>query len=170
MALDLSKATTATPPPKRAAKSTVARKAVASIKTSEREEALNGLFQLGAAGCLMFGSSADAAAIAQHAPNISRETAGIAETNETFGKYLDYITAIGPYAGLLTAVMPLVLQILVNHKRLPAEPLAGFGVVSPETLNAKMQAEAMQMEMELRQQAQAAEHEAARIQSQMANA
>ncbi len=157
MALNLE----ATPPPARA---TSPRKNAAEKRqdkrTSEREEAVNGLFQLGAAGCLMAHQVADGAAIAEHGPNIAHETALLAENNASFAKVIDYITAIGPYAGLLTACLPLILQVAVNHKRLPAEPLAQFGVVSPETLTAKLAAQAAVNQARMMEEAREAEREA----------
>lgn len=142
MALDLSGPKT--PPP--ATKRATASKSYTAAKTAAREEGLNGLLQLGSALCLMLGQHADAGAIATHGPNIARETAGVAETNESFGKTLDYLTAVGPYAGLLTAVMPLGLQIAVNHGKLPAEPLSQFGVVAPEQLSQRIALDALRQE------------------------
>jgi uncharacterized protein with beta-barrel porin domain len=151
MALDLSGPKT--PPPAKRAPASTAR---AKVKTNEREEALNGLFQLGSAALLIAKQPADAGAVATHGPNIARETANIAENNDNFAKTIDYITAVGPYAGLLTAVMPLVLQIMVNHNKLPAEPLSAFGVMHPDALTAQAQAKAMHQQAEIMQAQQEA--------------
>lgn len=135
MALDLKN----TPPRKTPAKAVSAR----PTKADARAEGLNGLFQLGSAVCLMLGQAPDAAACAKHGPNISREAANLAETNEKLGEILDYITSAGPYAGLITAIVPFGLQIMVNHGRLPAGPLANMGIEDPQTLKSQMEAEAL---------------------------
>lgn len=171
MALDLSKSATVTPPPRKSTpKTSSAGSMRQSMKTAEREEGLNGLFQIGAAITMMVGSPLDAATVVHHGPNISREAAKLAETNESFARVLDYISSAGPYAAIITVSMPLALQILVNHKRIPSEPFANFGVMPPETLSAKISAEASRQQMQLMQEAQEAEAEAARIASKLAEA
>jgi hypothetical protein len=167
MALDLSKSASVAPPPKRTASKGTAT-VRQSMKTAEREEAVNGLFQLGAAITMFAGTPTDAATVIHHGPAISRETARIAETNESFARVLDYLTNAGPYAALLTAAMPMALQILVNHKKIPAEPFANFGVVPSETLEARMRAEAAKQQLEMIREAQAAEAEAAEMAREMA--
>jgi len=170
MALDLSKAATVSPPPKRGGNTSSRGAATVrqSLKTTEREEAVNGLFQLGAAITMFAGTPADAATVIHHGPAIAHETAQIAESNESFARVLDYLTSYGPYAALLTACMPMALQILVNHKKIPAEPFANFGVVPTETLEARMRAEAARQQMEMIRQAQRAEAEAAEMAQQLA--
>lgn len=164
MALDLTR--TASPPPaKTRATPRVDTKKQAEV-TSTRAEGLNGLFQIGAAGCMMAGQYADAGAFSKHGPTISDEAAKLAETNESFAKTLDYITAIGPYAGLLTAVVPFVLQILVNHHRLPAEPLQQLGVDNPAVMEAKMKADMLKQAREaLAAQAEAEKAYAAELEA-----
>lgn len=138
MALDLS---AQKPPPLRAASSPKPR-ASNNSQRKQREEGLNGLFQLAGGACLMFGQWADAGACTNHGPNISRETAALAEENASIAKTIDYLTSVGPYAGLLTAVLPFALQILVNHGRIPAHPsLMQIGVLPPDLLSAQSQAE-----------------------------
>jgi hypothetical protein len=160
MALDLSSAKSSPPPAKRAAKAATPQ---VSSKMELREEGLNGVGQLVAAGLLMFKQHADAGAVAKHFPGVAHETAAIAENNEGFAKVIDYITAVGPYAGLLTATMPLVLQIMVNHDRLPAAPLAQFGVVHPDALTMQVQADMMRQQAEIMAEQKAAQEEMARM-------
>jgi hypothetical protein len=168
MALDLSKAATATPPPKRSnARSTATVRQ--SLKTTEREEAVNGLAQLGAAIVMFAGTPTDAATVVHHAPAIAHEAAVIAETNESFARVIDYLTSAGPYAAMFTACLPLGLQILVNHKKIPAEPFANFGVVPSETLEARMRAEAAKQQMQMLRAAQDAEREAAEMAQELAD-
>lgn len=114
-----------------------------TAKRNAREEGINGLFQLGAAVCMMTGQHADAAAFGTHGPKIAPEVAAIAEDYERVGDVIDKLIAVGPYAGLLTAVLPLALQLAVNHGRGNAAVFADFGVVSKETLEAQGQAAAL---------------------------
>lgn len=139
MALDLSQPKT--PPP---AKRPSVRQAAERVKTSARQEGVDGLFQMAAAGCLMAKQYADAQACAEYGPKIAEETAKLAEQNEGVARVLDYITQIGPYAGLLTAVLPFGLQILANHGRVPASALTALGVKDPQILELQAQREVME--------------------------
>jgi hypothetical protein len=104
-----------------------------------RAEAVNGIFQLGQSFLLMTKQYADAAAVGMHGPNISRELVALAETNETIGRGIDFLMTAGPYAGIVTATLPLVLQIMTNHDRIPNVGIPG--VVDPKALQAEMEAE-----------------------------
>lgn len=137
----------------------------AQERLSGRAEAVNGLFQIGTAMCLLAHQYADAATIDEHGENISRECAKVAEDNEQFANLLDKLSTVGPYAGLLTAIMPMAIQIAVNHKRM--DPGA-MGSVAPEVLTAKVEADIAEKKAELLAQAQearqAAEQRLAKIQ------
>jgi hypothetical protein len=145
MALDLSSA----PPPRKTGvvKAAQGRATPAQIisysnpKTKGREDAANGIFQLAGFGLIMTKNYADAGALGKHSPKISHELALLSEKNEGVGRVLDYMTEAGPYAGLITAVMPLVLQVMVNHNMLKAEGMPGAGVVAPAALEAQVKAD-----------------------------
>lgn len=124
---------------------------------NEREEGLNGLFQVASAVSIMFGQWADAGAYSLHGPNVSRETATLATRYERVGNALDALSQVGPFTAILGAAMPMILQIAANHKRLPADKLANLGVVSPEVLEGQMRLETARQEMEMRKQMQAQE-------------
>lgn len=147
MALDLSSAPTAPPRKGTTARAVQSKSTPAQInsyvspKIAAREEAANGIFQLAGFGLIMTKNYADAGALGKHSPKVSHELALLSEKNEGVGKILDYMTEAGPYAGLITALMPLVLQIMVNHNMLKAESLAGSGVVAPEALSAQVKAD-----------------------------
>jgi hypothetical protein len=87
----------------------------------------------------MTGNYADAAAIGQHSPGISTEIVKLGAQNETIGRGIDYLDEVGPYAGLISATMPLVLQILANHKRIDHGKVPGLS--SPEVLESKVKAQ-----------------------------
>jgi hypothetical protein len=119
------------------------------------------------AGLMMAGQLADAATIPRHWPNVAGEIAELAETNEGVAKGIDYLMTVGPYAGILTAALPMVLQIMANHKRVPAAGLAHAGVVPPEALEAEMLASAAKAQADAIAAQQEAEAELARVQAQM---
>jgi len=102
---------------------------------------------------VMIGKYADAAAIADHGPNISREAASLAQQNEKIGQWIDYLTEAGPYAGLITAVLPLALQLLANHGRIDHSKVPG--VSDPRVLETKIQAEMLRAAAAEKQQYEA---------------
>lgn len=108
--------------------------------------------QIGIAASVFTKNYADAGAIAMHGPDFTKALAKQADKNEKLAKLLDYLGAIGPYSEILGAGLPLVLQIMANHKRVPAEAVANFGVVPPRMLETKVRLEIKQQEAELMQQ------------------
>jgi len=137
-------------------RNTRARATAAPRKTlnESRNEAVSGIFQLVGFGCVVTGNYADAAAIGMHADPISGEIVKLGAQNEQIGKGIDYLNQVGPYAGLISAVMPLVLQLLANHGRLDASKVPGLS--SPQVLEAKVKAQmATQAAEEMRQAKQA---------------
>lgn len=129
---------------------------MSQARTQVRAEGLEGISQLAGFGCLVRGWYADSAAIGMHAPGICREAALLAEKNEGFGRVLDYLTEAGPYMALLTAAMPLAMQVLVNHDRLDASSLNQFGVVPKQTLESRAKRQMAELaQAALREQAAA---------------
>jgi hypothetical protein len=128
-----------------------------------REEAVNGLFQVGTFGLIIAGQHADAGALGKYGPSIATEIAKLAEVNDGVAHVVDYLLEAGPYAGLITAVMPLALQVMVNHKMAKAEHLSGAGVVPPETLAAQVKTDMARQQIEALQAQQAAEAEMSRL-------
>lgn len=125
---------------KAAAKVVTQKQQEVTKQTSARETAVNGVLQLGHFGLILARQYADAGALAQHGPAIAHEVAELAATNEKIAKSVDYFLEAGPYAGLITAVMPFALQLMVNHRLVKAELVAGGGVVPPEALEAQTRA------------------------------
>jgi hypothetical protein len=98
---------------------------------------------------------ADAGAIQIHWPNVARETASLADQDERIGKVIDYLVSAGPYAGLLTAVLPFGMQIAANHGRIDADAASGLGgVMPPEMLAAKVKADMAKAKAEFVRQTQ----------------
>lgn len=135
-----------TPPPRRPAPKTAPKPKASAPNPdkirNEREEAVNGIFQLASAGLIMANQWADAGAINIHGPNVSRETVRLADKYEAVGNAIDALASVGPFTAIIGAVMPLVLQIAANHKRLPAEKLGALGIKDPRVLESEMRTEA----------------------------
>jgi hypothetical protein len=101
----------------------------------------------------MRGSYADAGAIAQHGPGISQETAKLAEQNESVANVIDYLTQAGPYMGLVSVVLPFVLQLAVNHNRIDASKLSpDLGVLPPDVLEKRVRTEMESKRAEVQRQ------------------
>lgn len=132
------------PPPRRETP-----KDIPQMSTDElREEAANGFFQLAGLGCIMMGQFSDAGAVNIHGPGISHVAAKMAKTNDLIAKGLDSLLNVGPYAELIAVLSPLVLQLLANHKIVPAEKLAGANVVKPEVLESQVKTQLAMQAME----------------------
>lgn len=150
MPIDTSLMSSAPPRTTRSRAATAPRKTVNDTRT----EAVNGLFQLASFGCVMTGNYADAATIGMHAEPINREIVTLGAQNEQVGKAIDYLNQVGPYAALISATMPMVLQLFANHGRLDASKVPGLS--SPQVLEAKVKAQmAAQAAAEMRQAQQA---------------
>jgi len=130
----------------------------------KRLEGLQGLGQLASAGLLMFNQYADAAAIGQHYTPIAIELAKIADSNEAIAKPIDFLIEVGPYGALLTAVLPLAMQLAANHRMIKADMLIGQGVVPPEVLESQMRAQVAILQTQAMREQQAAMAEAQAIQ------
>lgn len=106
---------------------------------------MEGFGQLAQAPLIAFKKLADAATIGIHWPNVSREVASLADSQEAIAKVIDPLIKVGPYFGLVTAVLPMLMQIGVNHGRVPA---GAMGTVPANSLSAQMEASLAQVEME----------------------
>jgi len=63
---------------------------------------------------------ADAAVIEHYAPKIATAVNDLAQEKPEVAAVLDRVLKAGPYAALIGAVVPMAIQILANHKILPA--------------------------------------------------
>ena len=110
-----------------------------------RAEAVMSLGQLGQVPLIALKQYADAGAISLHWPKISEEIATLAETQPAIANLIDPLLQVGPYAALVTAVLPFILQIGVNHNRI--QPGA-MGTVPGSSLSAQIETAIAQAEAE----------------------
>jgi len=97
--------------------------------SQRRAEGVQGLMQLGAGLCLALSArggdafKADAYTLAANSEPFGSACASVAAENPGFAAALDKITQAGPYAALMTIAVPMVTQIVRNHR--PAMKLPG---------------------------------------------
>lgn len=124
-----------------------------SKKTAEREEAVLGIGQLAQVPLIATGNYADAGAIAAHFPNIAHELAVLADREASIAGIIDPLMKVGPYTALVAAVLPLAMQIMVNHGRGQAGMM---GTVKPEMLESQIKVGLAQAELAMKQAEQEA--------------
>jgi hypothetical protein len=139
-----------------------------AVVMSQRAESIDGMFKMVSMVCVMRGQYADAGAINEHSPNIAREVASIANTNEQVAKLIDSFGSVGPYSGLLMAVLPLALQLAANHGRIDAEKVAALDVKSPAQLEEKFKADQIAAATRFQLEVAAAKQEATDAQAALA--
>lgn len=168
MPIDMSAAAKA-PPRKSTARSSTSKAAATpdpSIK-DKREAGLNGLAQLAQGVCLLTRQYADAAAIGRHCPPISSELATLAGQYEVIAGPVDFLIQVGPFAGLIAALVPFGMQIAANHRWIDASAMgAGGSVVPPEVLEAQMKAQLARAQAEAMREQQEAIRDAQRAQAE----
>ena len=113
-------------------------------KTELRQDALNGVFQVGQLACLTMGQFADAGAIGIHGPKLADEIVALAESNSKIASKVDLLIEIGPYAGIVAAAIPFLAQLFVNHGIVKHDMFANAGVLPPEQLEKEMKITIMQ--------------------------
>lgn len=100
-----------------------------------------GLFQVAAvplsvAGMKSDAAMADAVAIGMHAPTIADAVHQLATENVGVANALDKLLKAGPYAALISAVVPLAVQIATNHNAIPVGVAGSLGAQDPRALAA----------------------------------
>jgi hypothetical protein len=156
----------AAPPPKStpntSGASSPSRRATPRL-TAEREEAVAQLGMFAQVPLMATRQLADAAAIGIYWPKISHEVAKLAESQESVAQVIDPLIRVGPYAGLIAATLPLVMQLAVNHGRVKPGIAGTVPAVSlqsqMETEIAKAELHALRVQQEAEEQAAAARKE-----------
>lgn len=125
---------------------------ITKTKAELRQEALNGVMQVGQLACIAFGQFADAGAIGMHGPQLVSETLTLAENNSKIASKVDLLIEVGPYAGIVAAAIPFLAQLFVNHGLAKAEMFANAGVVPPDTLAEHMKTEMMRKAVQVQRE------------------
>lgn len=134
------------PPPRKAPapprKPAAARKAPGG---KDYRPALLGLLQVPAFGLAMAGQRtgsatllADSAAVGMHAPAIAQALHDLAVDRPEVAAVLDRLMAVGPYGALITALLPLVVQLGHNHGVVAESVATGLGAVPRRVLLAQL--------------------------------
>jgi hypothetical protein len=119
-------------------------KATTQSVRAQREEAINGLGQLAQAPLLATKQYADAGTIGLHWPNIAKELATLADSQSAIANIVDPLIKVGPYTGLVMAILPFFTQIAVNHGRIPA---GAMGTMPGNSIAAQVEASLAEQEM-----------------------
>lgn len=135
--------------------------------TEVRTEAVTALGSFAQLPLMLTGQYADMGAVTVHWPKISGEIAKLAATNEQIARLVDPLMQVGPYAGLITAVLPFAVQIGVNHGRIAP---GAMGSVPAATLESQIKAEIAKSELHALQVQQEAEEQAARVRAEIDSA
>lgn len=99
---------------------------------------LQGMAQI-ASFVTSFFSPLDAVAIQDHAPNIIEGAQVTADNDPSFAAKLDKVLSVGPWAALISPCVPLVIQILHNHDRVPGSAVKQMGGRTKEEVIAALQ-------------------------------
>jgi hypothetical protein len=105
-----------TPPAKKAAETP-------EQAAERRTDGIKGLMQVGAGLAFAIGKGrdseafkADAAVLASNAEPLAEACAAVAADNLQFAAAIDKITAVGPYGALIAIAVPMVTQLVRNHR------------------------------------------------------
>ncbi len=158
--------TDATPPPAKGmgnvSSRTVSRKT--SNLTQEREECVAQLGMFAQVPLIATRQFADAGAIGVYWPSIAHELAVLAETQEPIARVIDPLMTVGPYAGLIAAALPMVMQFAVNHGRIKP---GSMRTVPASVLQAQVETSMAQTELHALRMQQEAEEQAARARAEI---
>jgi hypothetical protein len=113
--------------------------------TKDRTDALASLGQLAQVPLIATKQYADAGAVSMYWPNVASEIAKLADSQPAIAKLVDPLMQVGPYAALIAAGLPFLLQIGVNHKMISA---GAMGTVPASTLSAQIESSLAKQELE----------------------
>lgn len=132
-----------------------------------RREAVGALGQLAQVPLIATRQYADVGALSLYWPSVADELAKLAESDERIAQVIDPLCQIGPYAGLITAILPLLLQVAVNHG---AVAPGAMGTVPASTLAAQVETGLAQQELQALQVQAQAEEDARRMRADIEKA
>lgn len=85
-------------------------------------------------GALAVASPADAAALSLHGPRMVEAWNDLAQENAAVARGIEWLTTGSAYGAVVMATVPMVLQVMVNHRYLPHERVGALGVQDPAEL------------------------------------
>jgi hypothetical protein len=135
-----------------------------SEMTTARIEAVTSLGQFAQLPLMITKQYADAGALQVHWPAISTEIGKLASADERVAKIIDPLMQVGPYAGIIAAIMPFIVQIGVNHKRIPA---GSMGSVPATTLSSQIESGLAKNELQALTIQRDAEAESAKVRKEI---
>ncbi|WP_301177228.1 hypothetical protein [Actinomadura geliboluensis] len=142
-------------PPKPKAQTKAERPRVQANRSRDFTGPLNDVLRLGW-GVLAISAPADAGALKVHGPGMVEAWNALAQENATVARGIEWLTTGSAYGAVVMATVPMVLQVLANHGRLPHQQLGALGVQDPAEL-----AEVTAADVEMMQRAAAAQAAAA---------
>lgn len=155
------------PPPPRSTPNTTSSSRVSTPRvTREREGMVAQLGMFAQVPLLATKQFADAGAVGLHWPKIAHELAVLAESQEAVANVIDPLIRVGPYAGLIAAVLPLAMQLAVNHNRIKP---GSMGTVPSVSLSSQVESAMAQEELRAMRSQLEAEREAAAIRAEIEN-
>lgn len=102
--------------------------------------AIRGLGQVVAGGLALAQQPLDAWAFATYTPPIAQAMHDLALAQPAVAAVLDKVLAVGPYGAVIAAGLPLIVQLLHNHKMIPAAAAESLGAVNRDLLLAQLTA------------------------------
>lgn len=99
-------------------------KVSAGLSRDVRVQGVQGIVQLGAAGCVILGKvtpgqeiafQADAITLASSAEQIAEAVADTCAADERFARVVDKVCTVGPYGALIQVMFSVGMQIARNH-------------------------------------------------------
>lgn len=121
--------------PPKAEKPRVQKPRAPQVKRDFTED-LTGLVQV-SWGVLVAVSPADAAAVHRHGPGMVQAWNALAQEDARVARGIQWLTTGSTYGAVVMATAPLLLQVMANHRRIPHERFAAFGVADPAELAAE---------------------------------
>jgi hypothetical protein len=88
---------------------------------------------------------ADVGTLAAHWPGVAAEIAKLADSQPQIAKLIDPLIQVGPYTGLIAALLPFVMQVGVNHKLLAP---GAMGTLPAATISAQVEGALARQELD----------------------
>jgi hypothetical protein len=162
MALDMS---VTAPPPKKVEKAPVAKKDTSHH--AARKEGLSEFFGALSMATVIVGWKADAGALAIYGAHASEEIATVADEYEQVGDAVDYLARGSIWVGLAAALLPLGMQLAVNHNLIKEKHVTNAGIHSPAELESIIDTQLAEREAQMLREKIAAQRRLASLKAEI---